>query len=699
MEPNENSLYREVQEPSTSCGSEKRSSRSRVWEKVVWFTRKAKGAKDSKNSCTEVQKSNINARVNCGDCEKLGIGKSDSKQKVRKTRSFKYLKRRKVRQFKDDLCSAAVEEHVNLRNCGTATGTFHDFQSERRISRHERTSNNSLLNEIARGMNSSHQKVKENVKSVLSLPLDDLSLNERSVSDSLSPSFPRVRRSVSFSGPAYNSWPRKKRTYLKSSVELLSPPIKQKCVPGIRKRATFNGFDSSKINVKKSHLSMFKEVKSSPELPQEGQIRNQNGLTIGAIHFYKSPAIYQNDDTTLKRLKSRMQPKQTDLESAAGVHWLTHGPVGESDGEISALLSRESDKISYGIPETTEKDEADIHSNCSLPNEHNCKSNLTCKEQRDRVNVSSSCSNNCISFHVKNSDVQNSTISAFLLEGECSSSCITTSPVDSSDEDLVKEKPLLSTSAPKDMTSVHSTDENILLIDSHNTHAVLKSKTNFEPVRRNSSGSFEAVDILECYDKAPDFQSNEKAFDSSDNYLENSPSANVSEVVSTDDKIVTANFSAAQCNTQRTTTPSSCSLPSLDDSEVSTFNVTCTIPCTYGSLQTLQTGNEMIWQRKPVVDGAQFKKHTEVKIALFIFFLFIALGIMLLLVQVWRSLNSTLTCSFPNFKKEHSCFFYYGSAPRGFFIVVSRDYNPLCKYGPEINCAIAQESPKFVKQL
>jgi len=43
--------------------------------------------------------------------------------------------------------------------------------------------------------------------------------------------------------------------------------------------------------------------------------------------------------------------------------------------------------------------------------------------------------------------------------------------------------------------------------------------------------------------------------------------------------------------------------------------------------------------------------------------------------------------------------FYYGSAPREFFIDVSRDYNPLCKYGPEINCAIAQESPKFVKQL
>ena len=615
MEPNENNLFREVQEPSTSCGSEKRSSRSRVWEKVVWFTRKAKGAKDSKNSSSEVQKSNINTRANCGDCKTLGVGKSDCKQKVRKTRSFKYLKRRKVRQFGDDLCSAAVEEDVNLQNCGTATGTFHDFQSERRISRHERTtSNNSLLSEIARGMNSSQQKLKENVKSVLSLPLDDLSLNEGPISDSLSPSFPRVRRSVSFSGPAYNSWPRKKRTYLKSSVELLSPPMKQKCVPGIRKRASFNGFDSSKINVKNSYLSMFKGVKSTPELPQGGQIRNQNGLTIGAIHFYKSPAIYQKDDTTLKLFQTRMHPKQVDLESKTGVHcWLAHGPIGEKDGEISTLLSRDSDKITYRIPETTEKHDANVNSNHSLSIEQNCESNLTCKEQIHRANVSSSCTDNCISFHVKNSDVQNATISAFLLEGECSSSCITTSPVDSSDEDLVKEKPLLSSSAPGDMTSVHSTDDNFLMRDSNNTYAVLESKTTCKPIRRNSSGSVEAMDIPECYDKAPDFQSNEKAFNSSDNYLENSLSANVSEVESTDDKIDAAMCSATQCNTQRTAALSSCTLPSVDDSEVSKVDVTCAIPCTYGNLQTLQTGNEMIWQRKPMVNGAQFKKHTKVK--------------------------------------------------------------------------------------
>ena len=634
MEPNENNLFRVIQEPATSSGSEKRSSRSRVWEKVVWFTRKAKGTKDSKNSSPEVQKNNNNTRVNCGDCKSLEVGKSDYKQKVRKTRSFKYLKRRKVRQFGDDLCSVAVEEDVNLQDCGTATGTFHDFKSERRISRHERATSHSLLSEIARGMNSSQQKkVKENVKSVLSLPLDDLSLNEGSVSDSLSPSFPRMRRSVSFSGPAYNSWPRKKRTYLKSSVELLSPPMKQKCMSAIRKRASFNGFDSSKINVKNSYLSLFKGVKSTPHLPQGGQIRNQNGLTIGAIHFYKSPAIFQKDDTTLKLFQRRTQPKQTDGKSVTGVHCLTPGSIGEKNGETSTLLSRESDNITYGIPETTEKLDTNVHSNCSLSNEHSCESSVTCKEQIDRTNVSSSCMNNCISFHVKNREVQNATISAFLLEGECSSSCISTSPVDSSDEDLVKGKPLLSSSAPEEMTSVHSTEENILTEDSDINYTALESEATCEGglTRRTSNGSVEAMDIPECYDcKAPGFQNNESVLNSSDSNQESSHSANVSAVVTANDEIDAAIFGATQCNTQRTVALSSCSLPSVDDSEVSIVNVTHSPLCSNGNLQTSLTGNDMIWQRKPIVNGTQFKKCTEVKAnccVLFLLFELIALRI------------------------------------------------------------------------
>lgn len=609
MEANVNDLFSEVQETSTSCSQKRPSkSRSRVWEKVVWFTRKAKGGKDSKNSSPEVQKSNINNNVDCdvSNCKTLGVEKSDNKQKVRKTRSFKYLKRRKVRQFGHDLSSEAVEEEVNVQDCGTATGTFHDFQSERRISRHERTtSNNSLLSEIARGMNPSQQKVQENVKSVLSLPLDDLSLSEGPISDSLSPNFPRVRRSVSFSGPAYNSWPRKKRTYLRNSgsrVELLSPPMKQRCVSGIRKRASFSGFDSSKINLKNSYLSLYKGVKSTPHLPQGGHIRNQNGLTIGAIHFYKSPAIYQKDETTLKLFQRKSQSRQADGES--GVYESTNGSEMEKDRMIDTLLPRESDTISYAISETNEK--SNNIANCSMPDEHNCQSNSTCEGQTSSSDVSNS-TNNCLSFHVKSSDMQNSTISAFLLEGECSSSCITTSPVDSSDEDSVKK---LSLSSEKG-TPVNSTDKSILTRDNDVNYTVLESNIihDNEPIRRLSNGSDEAMDIPEYYAKTPEFETKEHAAHSSQIDQDNTPPATVSDVISANNKENTAVFSATQHDTHRTVALSS--LLSVD--EVNKVDITPTIPCSYGNLQTLQTGNEMLWQRKPTVNGAQFKKHTEVR--------------------------------------------------------------------------------------
>ena len=605
MEANVNNLFLDVQEPSTS--SEKRSSklsRSRVWEKVVWFTRKTKGGKDSKNSSSEVQKSNTS--VDCGNCKTFGIEKSDNKQNVRKTRSFKYLKRRKVRQFGQDLSSVVVEEVVNVQDCGTATGTFHDFQSERRISRHERTtSNNSLLSEIARGMNSSQQKVKENIKSVLSLPLDDLSLAESPISaDSLSPNLPRVRRSVSFSGPAYNSWPRKKRTYLgnSSQAELLSPPMKQKCLSGIRKGASFSGFDSSKIKLKNSYMSLCKGAKSTPHLPQRGHIRNQNGLTIGAIHFYKSPAIYQKDETTLKLLQKKRQPRLADDESS--LHGSTNGPEMENDGKIANLLPRESDMISYVISETTEKNDANGLANCSLSDEHNSQSNLTCEGQTSNSDVTNRKNN------ARRSDTQNATISAFLLEGECSSSCITASPVDSSDEDFVKEKPTPSSVSGKGIP-FNSTDKSILVRDDDNNNAVLESNSIYDngPMRRLSNRSDEAMDIPECYSKAPEFETKEHAPQSSQVVQDTKLSATVSEVVSADNKVNTAILSTTQHDTHRTVAISSGKLPSVE--EISKVD---TIPCSYGNLQSLQTENEMLWQRKPAVNGEQFKKHTEVSL-------------------------------------------------------------------------------------
>ena len=117
-------------------------SRSKVWEKVIWFTGKAKGDKDNKAgsetlaTSSDLRKNNIGADVYCLCVENNGYHNKTSK-KLRKVRSFNYLKRRKVRQFGDQLVSAAVVEEVNTDECDTATGTFHDFESDRRISRHE----------------------------------------------------------------------------------------------------------------------------------------------------------------------------------------------------------------------------------------------------------------------------------------------------------------------------------------------------------------------------------------------------------------------------------------------------------------------------------------------------------------------------------------------------------------------------------
>lgn len=227
MASTQNNIFREGQDQhaitsETSVNKKRASkSRSKVWEKVVWFTSKAKGGKDNKaNSETFASSSEGRKNVYCLCVENNGHHKTNPK--VRKVRSFNYLKRRKVRQFGDQLNSVAVVEEASVQDCGTATGTFHDFQSERRISRHERlatTSNNNLVSEMARGVNLPQCEVKENVKSVLSLPLHDLSLHEGCAGLCTSPSFPTVRRSVSFSGPAYNSWPRRKPRIKKNDEE------------------------------------------------------------------------------------------------------------------------------------------------------------------------------------------------------------------------------------------------------------------------------------------------------------------------------------------------------------------------------------------------------------------------------------------------------------------------------------------------
>ena len=601
--------------------SEKRrsKSRSRVWEKVIWFTKKAKGGKDNKSSSesfsTAPDLGNRNSASNA-DCLC-----DNSKQKVRKARSFNYLKRRKVRQFGDELSSVALVEKANLQDCGTATGTFHDFQSERRISRPEReraTSSNSLLCEMARGMNASQLKIKENGKSVLSLPINDLSLNEGCDSLCTSPTFRQVRRSVGFSGSTYNSWPRKKRTYLDntSRIDLLSPPSKQKRLSRIKKRATFSGFDSSRINLRTSYLSLCKEVRSAPHLPvaQVSHIKNQNGLTIGAIHFYKSPAVYQKEDTSLKHLQETRCAKLMDVEPGSCVSLLvppSHLPSDEEKEEVTfPFLPKESDTFIYDIPICPENPEKDIN-NGNTVEEHSCHSNSTCDATSRNVDVEDDAGS-FFSFDIKSSDKPNSTISAFLLEGECSSSCIAASP-DTSEEDLAKEKTLLlpCSSELKDSKSINSSNESCLTSGLSCPDLGSNILQRNELVSPNSCAPDKPMVIPEFYTKMPDFQLDEPTLDSKHISQDDSSIEITSKVTLRDLGKINESFSNTSCEAQK-------SAPRSPQSIDKGRKVDATLDSTgvYNEVQTSQRRRENPWQGKPRVNGPQFKKNTEVTNAL-----------------------------------------------------------------------------------
>ena len=628
MEPNENNSFQEVVGDSSSSvnGTLKRpsKSRSRVWEKVVWFTRKAKGGKDSKSagaSAAELLKSSTNSNLDLvRDPRELEVEKTSSKHKIRKNRSIKYLKRRKERQFGDDLSPEVVEKKVTVQECGTATGTFHDFNCERRMSRlHRTSSNNSLLNEIAKEMNRSPLKAKENVKSVLSLPLHDLSLNEGRIPDNITaPTFPPVRRSVSFSGPAYNSWPRKKRSHLENSsnAHLLSPPLKQKRVTSIKKRASFSGFDSSRVQ-QNSSLPQYRGVRSTPHLTHlehGGHIRNQNGLTIGAIHFYKSPVLYQ-EEAALKILQPKMQEKLTcdnSFSKCTSPCSLTVKSDLENDRAITVSLTRGSDIITQH------------HDTAAIPNHEMLRKNedenkLVHDELISSTQVAN-CSNNFLSFAVRSSESQNSTISAFLLEGECSSTCMTSSPVDSSDEDSEKEKLSLPSDSSEYMTQVDSVNEDVDAV-----------KYNYGDFTSEDGIVHENVFASIDNNKARDNQDHHARVHKLEAVRQHSVSsiingdssfpAVVSDVKSIDTRTENEICATAHCDAQKGTALASQKLSLMD--EIRRGEVRTSSPGHYGHGQSLWSGNQMIWQRKPTVDGTQFKKHSEV--TPFEFHLFFAL--------------------------------------------------------------------------
>lgn len=598
-------IYRE-----TTANDRRRSkSRSRVWEKVIWFTKRAKGVKDKDNknsSDTFFSSPTLENKQSYEESLECSVDKP--KNKVRKSRSFKYLKRRKDRRFGDEQSSGAVAEEVSMPDCGTATGTFHDFESERKTPRYERvkgTRSNILLSEMARGMNPTQRKAKENVKRVFSLPINDLALNERTdVNPCISPTFHQVRRCVSLSGPClHNSWPRNKRSHLDniSCCDPSSPPFKQKRLSKIKKRATFSGFDSSRVNVQ-THSMLPTEVQSAPHLPSNrlSQIKNQNGLTIGAIHFYKSPAAYQNEQSRQKCLKEKMLEKRVDsvigVKANAIVPFLeipSHNDKGVETAPTIAV--QEHGSFSFDtLAQVPGKHKPSNGRNGSI-----CIVDSACDAASLGVDAEID-TNSCFSLSVKSGGGRNSTISAFLLEGECSSSCIAAGP-DTLEDDLPKEKAII-LSCKTETKGLNSSQDRSL--SSGMSCPDLPSHTVCRKCLHNQFGCVcsKSKDLTEKGPKVPDFKMEQSSLDSMHVLFD--AQIPFDRELSHREKKNTVSSSTEE-GTHKSMPSSVQSADAVERDDVThQFRGVCSDP------QALQeTG--ILWSLKPAVDGVQFKKNTE----------------------------------------------------------------------------------------
>lgn len=575
----------------TIRGEKRRSKcRSRVWEKVIWFTKKAKGGKDNKNgSDTSFNSPDV------GNSE-CSVDNEKAKTKVLNSMSLRYLKRKKVRRFTNELSSGGDEEEVNILECGTATGTFHDFQSERRISRLELTrgtsNNNSLFSEMAKEMNPTHQRSKGNVKSVLSLPLNDLSF-DRSRDDHLctSPPFHKVRRCFSFSGPCENTQKRRSHNDDISSYDLSLPPSKEKCLSKIRKRATFSGFDSCRIHLR-SHSTPRKIVQSTPHLPstQVSQIKNQNGLTIGAIHFYKCSAAYQNKHSSKKWLQ--------EIVSFSNGGGPEHSTEVNSVVPVDHFLAKsEENRLPIAVRE----------------NDGFCRDALTCLPGQCKLNVVPDDINSCDidaekdvnSSCTKRSCGQNSTISAFLLKGEFSSSCIAASP-DSSEENLAKDKTIIVSCQTERKGLKSSRDGNF---SSGISCTNLASNIDYKLELNNQvdfSSCCKPKDFTGSVPKLVEFKADHSSSGSMQNVLSNKSSTQIP----CDGELSHHNIK----NRVTSGTEDGAKNPMQSPDKIRKDNVAHEFPKELSELQTLPQAKGIPWSLKPAVDGVQFKKKAGVSI-------------------------------------------------------------------------------------
>ncbi|CAB4014905.1 F-box WD repeat-containing 7, partial [Paramuricea clavata] len=285
-------------------------SKSRVWKKVIWFTRRNKSAKNEICQChtDEGNHSSVEDRhSNSWSFTRRASRKFRISSRKRQCKSESSKKSFQVRGKQDDPCTSHESSQPSTRtgsvcssgaNSPTATGSFCDFGATshaggRGSRRHKNTF---VLTEIAREIN---PPVKND-----SLPLSDihpppkrLSKSSSSVSHlsrrCMSPTSGNVRRSKSFPGSQSCISPSKRRFINTPNTPFgsFSPPLKQKCY-GLRRTATFAGklnTEFPKMCIKKSKSVNTAELTRLEKSTSLGEIRDQSGSIVGVVHFYKSP--------------------------------------------------------------------------------------------------------------------------------------------------------------------------------------------------------------------------------------------------------------------------------------------------------------------------------------------------------------------------------------------------------------------------
>ena len=289
--------------------------KSRVWKKVMWFTRRSRSVKNDIcqcrsdeelrfNSNLEVEKHSNSWSFTRGASRKFRI--SSRKRKCKSDSFKKTCINPNVRQI--EVCTVNESSSLSTRtdsvcssgaNSPTATGSFCDFGAStsqagwRGSKRHKNTF---VLTEIAREINPP-LKNEDTFLSNIHPPLKKLSESSSSVSHIsrrfTSPVLGNVRRSKSFPGSQGSLSPSKRRfmNTTNKTFASFSPPLKQKCY-GLRRTATFSGklnTELPKTCMKKSKSINNSDLMKLDKTSSLGEIRDQSGSIIGIVHFYKSP--------------------------------------------------------------------------------------------------------------------------------------------------------------------------------------------------------------------------------------------------------------------------------------------------------------------------------------------------------------------------------------------------------------------------